>query len=301
MNTIKNNYAFVLKSIKKNKTISPDLTPLENKTFMVVGGSRGIGFNIAKKLAIQGANVTILGKTVKKHPKLDNTIYSAAEQICDITQKPNCSAIVCDVRNNKEIDFAINETIDLYNKIDGIVLNASALCLNDTLNQTEKEIELMTSINIMGTYTFGQKYIQYMKDNYKGHILMIAPPLDMIYTDDWWTNHMYYSMSKFNMSLMAKYWNKEFSKIGVNTLWPRTTINTAPVKNLLGGEEMMNISRTADIMGDSAKHILASDPLKCNGNNFIDDEVCASVGIDVEKYRVNPKIKEKDLMPDFFC
>ena len=301
MNTIKNNYAFVLKSIKKNKTISPDLTPLKNKTFMVVGGSRGIGFNIAKKLAIQGANVTILGKTVKKHPKLDNTIYSAAEQICDITQKPNCSAIVCDVRNNKEIDFAINETIDLYNKIDGIVLNASALCLNDTLNQTEKEIELMTSINIMGTYTFGQKYIQYMQDNYKGHILMIAPPLDMIYTDDWWTNHMYYSMSKFNMSLMAKYWNKEFSKIGVNTLWPRTTINTAPVKNLLGGEEMMNISRTVDIMGDSAKHILASDPLKCNGNNFIDDEVCASVGIDVEKYRVNPKIKEKDLMPDFFC
>ncbi len=301
MNSIKNNYAFVLKSIKKNKTISSDLTSLKNKTFIIVGGSRGIGFNIAKKLAIQGANVSILGKTVNKHPKLDNTIFSAAEQICDATQKPNCNAIVCDIRNNKEIDFAINETLDLYNKIDGVVLNASALCLNNTLNQTQKEIELMTSINIMGTYTFGQKYIQYMQGRFKGHILMIAPPLDMIYTDDWWTNHIYYSMSKFNMSLMAKYWNKEFPKLGVNTLWPRTTINTAPVKNLLGGEEMMNISRTADIMGDSAKHILASDPLKCNGNNFIDDEVCASVGIDVEKYRVNSNIKEKDLMPDFFC
>lgn len=301
MNSIKNNYAFVLKSIKKNKTISANLTPLKNKTFIIVGGSRGIGFNIAKKLAIQGANVSILGKTVNKHPKLDNTIFSAAEKICDVTQKPNCNAIVCDIRNNKEIDFAIKATLNLYNKIDGIVLNASALCLNNTLNQTEREIELMTSINIMGTYTFGQKYIQYMEDRFKGHILMIAPPLDMIYTDDWWTNHIYYSMSKFNMSLMAKYWNKEFPKLGVNTLWPRTTINTAPVKNLLGGEDMMNISRTADIMGDSAKHILASDPLKCNGNNFIDDEVCASVGIDVEKYRVNPNIKEKDLMPDFFC
>ena len=140
-----------------------------------------------------------------------------------------------------------------------------------------------------------------MYKNKEGHMLMIAPPIDMLYTDEWWTNHMYYSMSKFNMSLMAKFWNKEFLNIGVNTLWPRTTINTAPVKNLLGGEKMISISRTADIMGDAAYHILAADPMKCNGENFIDDEVLASLDIDVENYRVNPDLKEKDLMPDFFC
>ena len=123
----------------------------------------------------------------------------------------------------------------------------------------------------------------------------------MLYDDTWWVNHLYYSMSKFNMTLMAKYWNKEFPNIGVNTLWPRTTINTAPVKNLLGGEEMMNISRRTDIMGDAAKYILSSDPLKCTGKNFIDDEVLASLDIDIEQYRVNSDIKEKDLMPDFFC
>jgi citronellol/citronellal dehydrogenase len=103
------------------------------------------------------------------------------------------------------------------------------------------------------------------------------------------------------MSMMAKYWNKEFPNIGVNTLWPRTTINTAPVQNILGGKEMVNISRTTDIMGDAARHILMSDPMKCNGKNFIDDEVLASMDKDVEQYRVNPDINEKDLMPDFFC
>lgn len=298
---MKNDFAYVLKSVKKNKTLRLDLTPLKNKTFIVAGASRGIGFNIAKKLALQGANVTITGKTVSKHPKLEGTIFSAAEEICDLTKKNNCTAVQCDVRNSKQIEHAFNETIDIYNKIDGVILNASALCLNNTINQTEKEIDLMTSVNILGTYIFGQQFIKYMKNNYKGHILIIAPPLKMLYKDEWWTDHFYYSMSKFNMSLMAKYWNKECPKIGVNTLWPRTTINTAPVKNLLGGEEMINISRKADIMGDAAKHILVSDPLKCNGYNFIDDEVCASVGIDVEKYRVNPNIREKDLMPDFFC
>ena len=103
------------------------------------------------------------------------------------------------------------------------------------------------------------------------------------------------------MTLMAKYWNKEFPNVGVNTLWPRTTINTAPVKNLLGGEKMMNISRRTDIMGDAAKYILASDIAKCSGKNYIDDEVLASLDIDVEQYRVNEGVKEKDLMPDFFC
>ena len=199
------------------------------------------------------------------------------------------------------MDITIKETLKITGKIDGVVLNASALCLNNTLQQTQKEVDLMSSVNINGTYLFGQKCLQYMHKNKEGHMLMIAPPINMLYTDDWWTNHIYYSMSKFNMSLMAKFWNKEFSNIGINTLWPRTTINTAPVKNLLGGDEMVNISRTVDIMGDAAYQIFAADPMVCNGKNFIDDEVLASLDIDVEKYRVNPDLKEKDLMPDFFC
>ena len=134
-------------------------------------------------------------------------------------------AIPHDVRdtNPKQLDYIFNETEDVFGKVDGIVLNASALCLNNTLNQTEKEIELMSSVNINGTYLLGQRFLQRMK-NRKGHILIIAPPIDMLYTDDWWTNHLYYSMSKFNMSLMAKFWNKEFPNIAVNTLWPRTCL-----------------------------------------------------------------------------
>ncbi len=210
-------------------------------------------------------------------------------------------AVACDIRVPEQVDFAINETIDVYGNIHGVVLNASALCLNNTINQTEKEVDLMSSVNINGSYLFGKKCLTHMAKNTSGQMLIIAPPLDMLYTDEWWVNHFYYSMSKFNMSLMAKYWNKEFKHIGINTLWPRTTINTAPVQNLLGGDAMMNISRKTDIMGDAAKHIFSSDPALCNGKNFIDDEVMASLDVDVEQYRVNEKIQEKDLMPDFFC
>ena len=301
MNSIKKNYAFVLKSIKKDRTLKPITDSLKNKNYIVAGGTRGIGFNIAKKLALYGANVTIIGKTQSKHPKLDGTIYSAAEEITELTQNSNCMAIPCDIRDPEQMDLVISKTLETYGKIDGVVLNASALCLNNTIKQTQKEVDLMSGVNINGTYLFGQKCLQHMRNNEEGHMVIIAPPLNMLYDDDWWTNHLYYSMSKFNMSIMAKYWNKEFSHIGINTLWPRTTINTAPVQNLLGGDKMVNISRTTDIMGDAARSIFCTDPQICNGKNFIDDEVLTSLDIDVEQYRVNPNIKEKELMPDFFC
>lgn len=301
MKAIKNNYAYVLKSIKKDKTLKPVYENLKDKTYIVSGGSRGIGYNIAKKLAISGANVIITGKTQTKHPKLEGTIYSAAESICDITKSSNCVAVPCDVRINKDIDQVVSETISMFGSINGVVLNASALCLNNTLKQTEKEVNLMSGVNINGTFLMGKKCLNHIKENSHGNVLVISPPIEMLYTDEWWVNHLYYSMSKFNMSLMAKFWDKEFPNISVNTLWPRTTINTAPVKNILGGEEMMQISRKTDIMGDAAKSIFLADPKICTGKNFIDDEVLASLDIDVESYRVDKNILEKDLMPDFFC
>ena len=298
MASLKQGYAFVLKSIKKDITLKPIVESLKNKTYIVSGSTRGVGLSIATKLASQGANVVITGKTRLPHPLLEGTLTTAKDSIIKTTQNNNCLALECDIRKENDIDFVIHHTLHTFGSIDGVVLNASALSLKNTLNQSKKEVDLMSSVNINGTYLFGQTALREIT---KGHMVIVAPPIDMLYTDDWWVNHMYYSMSKFNMSLMAKFWNKEFPEVGVNTLWPRTTLDTAPVRNILGGHEMVNISRTPDIMGDAAMHIFKTDPMKCNGNNYIDDEVLACLDIDVEQYRINKDINEKDLMPDFFC
>ena len=305
MNAIRNRYAYVLKSIKKDKSLLPLVSNLDGKTYLISGGTRGIGLDIGKKLSKLGANVAILGKTVKEHPKLEGTIYSAQQEIKNcyngIHDYNNSLGVPCDVRNEDEVESAVEKVLDEFGGIDGVVLNASALCLNNTINQTRKELDLMTGVNIMGTFTVGQKVMPHLKNSELPHALIIAPPLSMLDDDDWWVNHMYYSMSKYNMSLMAKFWNKEFKGVAVNTLWPRTTIDTAPVRNILGGDEMSQISRKTDIMGVAASSILMSDPLLCNGKQFIDDEVLASLDIDVEKFKVNKDVSEKELMPGFFC
>ena len=318
MNHFKSSYGFVLKNIKKDLSIIKSQTCIKNKTFVIAGGTRGIGFSIAESLIKKGANVAILGKTNTPHPKLENTIDSAVDKLLNINKKyqknknyennyniikKECAfGVVCDIRNYESINDSKDKILNKFGNIDGLVINASALCLNSTLNQSQKEIDLMTDVNIKGSFNVGKVFLDVINktSNHK-QILIISPPLEMIYNNDWWINHLYYSMSKFNMSLMAKFWNEEFPDVAINTLWPRTTIDTAPVRNLLGGEEMVNISRKPEIMGHAGSLLLSCDPNIVNGKNFIDDEVILSAGLDINQYRVNKNIDEKDLMPDFFC
>lgn len=333
MKNLKQAYGFVLKSIKKNTKLTESSKCIKGKTFVIAGGTRGIGFHIGKSLVEKGANIAILGKTKEPHPKLENTIDSAVEKLLSYSKpaydvqknyerksekylsvhkstedylnnnyKKQVLGIVCDVRNKESIDEGRDKILEYFGNIDGLVINASTLCLNNTLNQSQKEIDLMNDVNIKGSFNVGQSYLEIIsKTSSHPQVLVISPPLDMINNSDWWIHHFYYSMSKFNMTLMAKFWNEEFSNVSFNTLWPRTTIDTAPVRNLLGGNDMVNISRKPEIMAVAASVILSSDPKIINGQNFIDDEVCLSANIDIEQFRINPDVKEKELMPDFFC
>ena len=303
MNAIKSNYTYILKSIMKDKTLLPHFHTLQNKNYVISGATRGVGLSIAKSLSSMGANVALLGKTSEPHPKLEGTLTTAVEEV---KKANNCRgnkviSFKCDIRDYDNVNNTVEEIVEEFKGINGVVLNASALCLNSTLKQTKKEIDLMSQVNINGTYIMGQKCLKYIEKEEHGNVLIIAPPISMLYNDEWWVNHLYYSMSKFNMSLMSNFWNKEFKNVSVNTLWPRTTLDTAPVRNILGGEKMANISRSPDIMGEAAKDIICANPYLCTGKNFIDDVVLLSLDKDIEKYRINKNIKETDLMPDFFC
>jgi citronellol/citronellal dehydrogenase len=128
-----------------------------------------------------------------------------------------------------------------------------------------------------------------LKKSTNAHILNLSPPINM--DMKWFANHLAYTISKYNMTMIALGLAAELKKYNVaaNTLWPRTTIATAAVKNLLGGEALMNMSRTTDIMADAAFYILSKSATICTGNSFIDEQVLAAEGItDLAKYSVVP-------------
>ncbi|MCO5233790.1 MAG: NAD(P)-dependent oxidoreductase [Chitinophagales bacterium] len=267
----------------------------KNKTVFITGGTRGIGLAIGKRLAREGANIVIAAKTVEPNPKLEGTIYTAAVEIEQAGGQ--ALAVQCDIRFEDEVENAVNQAVEKFGGIDILINNASAISLTPTLQTSMKRYDLMHQINGRGTFLTSQKCLPYLLKSDNPHILNLSPPLN--FEPKWFGPHVAYSISKYNMSLFVLGMAEEFKgKVGVNALWPRTTIATAAVQNLLGGNDMVNMSRKPEILADAAYYILSRSAKDCSGNFFVDDELLASEGIhDLDKYAVTPG---GPLMPDFF-
>ncbi len=259
----------------------------ENKTVIITGASRGIGKAIGLKLAAAGANIVIASKSVEENPKLGGTIYSAAEAMEAAGGK--ALAIQCDIRFEEQVENVVNQAVATFGGIDILINNASAISLTPTEQTAPKRFDLMYDINVRGTFMMSRACIPHLKKGTNAHILNLSPPINMDLK--WFKNHLAYTISKSNMSMIALGLSAELKKfsIAANTLWPKTTIATAAVKNLLGGEALMNMSRTTDIIADAAQIILSKASAICTGNTFIDEEVLAKEGItDLSKYAVMP-------------
>lgn len=273
------------------------MASLKNKTLFITGGSRGIGLAIAKRAARDGAKVAIAAKTAEPHPKLDGTIHTAAAEIRSAggTALP----IVCDIRDEEQVQRAVDLTVSTFGGIDICINNASAISLTNTEATDMKRFDLMMGINTRGTFLVTKACLPHLKRAQNPHVLMMSPPLDM--HSIWFGGHVAYSIAKYGMSMCVLGMAEEFKKhgIAVNALWPRTTIATAAIKNVLGGDKLMLMSRTADILADAA-HLIFTHPAKSfTGNFLIDDTFLHEVGgiTDFEGYRVDSAMP---LAPDFF-
>ncbi|MCL4151246.1 UNVERIFIED_CONTAM: hypothetical protein GTU68_022712 [Idotea baltica] len=267
---------------------------LSGKTVFISGGSRGIGLAIAKACGSQGANVVIAAKTDQPHAKLPGTIHTAADEIRAVGGQ--ALPVLCDIREEEQVAAAVDQAVAAFGGIDCVVNNASAISLTPTVKTDLKRYDLMTGVNSRGTFLVTKTCLPHLLKSEKPQVLTLSPPLD--FRTMWFQNHPAYSLAKYGMSLLSLGWAGEFKgKIGVNCLWPRTTIDTAAVRNLLGGEKMASASRTPEIMGDAALAIL-SKPVDFSGWFCLDDLVLAAEGVtDFEPYSVTPGSK---LQMDFF-
>ena len=267
---------------------------LKGKTLFITGGSRGIGLAIALKAARDGANVAIAAKTVDPHPKLEGTIHTAAAEIERAGGK--ALALAVDVRDEASVKDALDKTAAHFGGLDIVVNNASAIQLTQVAATDMKRYDLMNGVNARGTFMVSKYALPHLLKSANPHILMLSPPLDM--QEKWFAPATAYAMAKFGMSLVVLgLAGEQRGKIAVNALWPRTTIATAAVRNLLGGDALMNMSRTPDILAEAAWRIFQK-PKTFTGNFIIDDTFLANEGVtDFDQYRVNPS---QPLQVDFF-
>ncbi len=270
------------------------MTSLKGRTLFITGASRGIGLEIALRAAREGANIAIAAKTAQPHPKLEGTIHTAAEAVEAAGGK--ALAVQTDIRDEAQIQAAVDATLARFDGIDICINNASAIALTDTLATEMKRYDLMQSVNGRGTFLVSKLCLPHLLRSPNPHILTLSPPINL--DPRWFAPHLAYTMAKYAMSLATLGLAEEFrGRVAVNALWPRTTIATAAIRNIVGGEEMMQRSRKPEIMADAAYFILTK-PVDFSGHFLIDEDVLSSHGVtDLDRYNYSRSI---DLQPDLF-
>lgn len=261
------------------------------------GGSRGIGLAIALRAARDGANITLLAKTDTPDPRLEGTIHTAADAIR--AAGGQALAVVGDVRDDASIADAVAQTVETFGGIDIVVNNASVISLARTLELEPKRFDLMQDVNMRGTFMLSRAAIPHLKESPNAHILSLSPPINL--DPKWLGAHTGYTLAKYGMSMATLGMAAEFARDGIaaNTLWPRTTIKTAAVGNILGGEALLAKSRTPEIYADAAYEVLTKPSREYTGQSLIVEDVLIAAGVtDFSQY--SPGVDEKDLFPDIF-
>ena len=275
------------------------MADLKGKTLFITGATRGIGYAIAEKAAKDGANIAIIAKTTEPHPKLPGTIHTAAEDL--IKAGGNAIGIKTDIRFEDQVIAAVDKTVETFGGIDICINNASAISLTPTLNTDMKKYDLMHNINTRGTFMVSKSCIPHLKKGNNPHILNLGPPLNM--QSQWFSPHVAYTMAKYGMSMCTLGMSEELKSAGiaVNSLWPRTMIDTAAVNNILAAsmdDQGKSKCRTPAIMGDAAYVILTQDSKTFTGNMCVDDSTMMKAGkTDLSEYLATP---DAEPFPDFF-
>ncbi|WP_394941347.1 SDR family oxidoreductase [Psychromicrobium sp. YIM B11713] len=270
---------------------------LAGKVILMSGGSRGIGLAIALRAARDGAKIALLAKTDQPHPALEGTVHTAAEQIRQAGGE--ALPIIGDVRNDDDVARAVAATLEAFGGIDIVINNASAIDLSNTDKLSMKRYDLMADINVRGTFLLSKLALPALRESANGHILTLSPPLNM--NPKWFGEHLAYTMAKYGMSMTTIGLTEELKGdgIAVNSLWPVTTIDTAAIRNVLGGESSARLSRSADIMADAAHAILSRPSTQSTGNFFTDESVLTEEGVsDFTGYSLGAA--EDELLKDLF-
>lgn len=199
-------------------------------------------------------------------------------------------ALACDVdvRDSKQLEALVAQTIDRFKGVDILVNNTSAPVFNDTFHTTPEQFDLAVSTSVRAAFFLSKICFPHLREAENPHIINIAPPLNL--EEQWLRDHLPFSIGKYGMSLCTRGMAAQLREAGiaVNSLWPQTNIATQRLKDHLSPQVYAG-SRYPTIMADAAYELSLRKCNEATGQFFIDEALLRETGVtDFSPYAVDP-------------
>jgi len=264
---------------------------LNGRVAIITGASRGIGREIALTFARDGARaVVVAAKSTESTPQLPGSIFTVAKEVTELGSEG--VPIKCDVRNDKEIEDMVEETVRRFGRIDILINNAGALWWKKMIDTDMKRYDLINQINVRATYACTRACLPHMLRQGFGRVVIMSPPISLHGLD----GKVAYFISKFGMTLIAHGLGKELKGTGitVNALWPATMVESFATINHKLGEK--SLWRKASIIADSTLGIV-TEGNDFTGSALIDEEYLRKYKAmtDFTQYRCDPNVEPPNI------
>jgi citronellol/citronellal dehydrogenase len=239
--------------------------PLDGRIALVTGSSRGIGRAFALRLAQEGADVVVTGKSEESTEKLPGSIHTVAEEI--EAAGGRALAVRVDVRHEDEVAVMIKKSIERFGHLDILINNAGALWWQPVIETPPKRYDLMWEINVRAAYLCSYYALPHMIKNHWGHIINCSPPIGVEANPGavcYMTTKM--GMTRVAIGIAAEH---EADGIAANSLWPVTMIESLATINWNLGDRSQ--WRSPEILCDAMMEVLRTEPPSLTGQQILDE------------------------------
>lgn len=177
---------------------------------IVTGASKGIGKEIAKKLAMKGYQV------IANYNKSEKEILNLKQELLE--KNINIDIFRADVSKREEVEKLVSYTIEKYKKIDVLINNAGISQIKEFTQITDDDWNNMINTNLNSVFYMTQNVCKNMIKNKKGCIINISS----IWGITGASCEVHYSVSKAGIDAMTKSLAKELgpSNIRINSIAP---------------------------------------------------------------------------------
>lgn len=184
-----------------------------NKVAIVTGAGQGIGFEICRQLALEGANVIL--------NDIDTELAEKAIEIIH-QENSNCIAIPGDASDLDFIQSMIDLAVSKFGKLDIVIANAGITLFGDFLTYTPEAFNSVMKVNLQGTFFLAQAAVKQMKEQKSGGSLLFTSSVTGHQAHK---NLAAYAMTKAAIEMLARNLVIEISSynINVNTIAPGAT------------------------------------------------------------------------------